>query len=94
MDFLHKNETPQVLQVHVSNQTDMQISKTAPLSGNDYITFTTASESNDDMTKDLSSRIGKAISEWTQKYHLEGIPTEIVLDQVLNIITAVRGTFQ
>lgn len=93
MGFLHKKETPQVPQIHVSSQTDMQMPKAAPLSGNDYIVFTTAGESNDDMAKDLSSRIGKAISEWTQKYHLEGIPTEIILDQVLNIITAVRGTF-
>lgn len=46
----------------------------------------------DDMTQDLAIRIGSAISSWANKYHLEHLPRDIVLDQALAILTTVRDS--
>ncbi len=56
-------------------------------------TMPTPNEStDDDMAKDLAVLIGNAISLWTKKYHLESMPYDVVLDQVLSIISTIRNS--
>lgn len=45
----------------------------------------------DDMAKDLAVLVGNAITIWAQKYHLENLPRDIILDQAVSIINAVKS---
>lgn len=56
-----------------------------PINRNDQ-----ADKTSDDMTEDLAKLINDAISIWAKKYHLETLPRDVILDQVLTILTAVR----
>lgn len=93
MKFLRKKETLQMPQSCTSKLSDEQIIEAAlPVEGS-FTEFDTTNDADNDMARDLSVRIGKAISEWRRKYHLEGLPADIILDQVIDIIKAIKGSF-
>lgn len=52
---------------------------------------TTNSALDDNITADLAMRIGSAISEWATLNHLEEIPKDILLDQVIDIVQTMKG---
>ena len=41
-----------------------------------------------DKSADLMILIGKAINQWAEIYHLQGMPTKVVFGQVLALMTA------
>ena len=41
-----------------------------------------------DKSADLMILIGKALDEWAQMYHLQGMPTKVVFGQALALMTA------
>lgn len=45
---------------------------------------------DDNMAKDLAILVFQAINVWKKKYHMENLPQDIVLNQVMDIILAYR----
>lgn len=41
-----------------------------------------------DKSADLMILIGKALNEWTEMYHLQGMPSKVIFGQALALMTA------
>lgn len=46
---------------------------------------------DEDMAKDLASLVNESITVWVKKYHLENLPRDIILDQVIGILETYRN---